>query len=75
LVRGGAEISPLHANFIVNRGDATTADVLYLIDLVRTTVQRETGCDLEAEAKYVNALGQFSPAHQMARQWAQEHLA
>lgn len=73
--RGGAEISHLHANFIVNRGGATTADVLYLIDLIRTRVQQETGCDLEAEAKYVDTLGRFSPAHVAARQQAQEHTA
>lgn len=71
LVQGGAEISPQHANFIVNRGGATTADVLYLIDHIRRTVQRETGFELMAEAKYVDSLGRMSPAHQAARQWAE----
>lgn len=70
-VRGGAQISPLHANFIVNTGGATTADVLYLIDLIRSTVQRETGHDMEAEAKYVDALGNITSAHDVARQFAQ----
>jgi UDP-N-acetylmuramate dehydrogenase len=70
--RGGAQISPLHANFIVNTGGATTADVLYLIDLIRSTVQRETGHDMEAEAKYVDALGNISSAHDVARQFAQQ---
>lgn len=40
---GGAEISPVHGNFIVNRGRATARDVLALIESVRNTIQRETG--------------------------------
>lgn len=75
LVRGGAEISSLHANFIVNRGGATTEDVLYLIEHIRQTVLRNTGFDLVAEAKYVDALGQIYPAHLAARQWAAEACA
>jgi UDP-N-acetylmuramate dehydrogenase len=74
-VHGGAEISRLHANFIVNTGGATSTDVLYLIDLIRSTVQKETGHDMEAEAKYVDALGNTRPAHEVARQFAQEHVA
>lgn len=63
LSRGGAQISPLHANFIVNRGNATTADVLYLIEHIRQTVRRETGVELVAEAKYMDSLGNIMPAH------------
>lgn len=66
--QGGAEISPQHANFIVNRGGATAGDVLYLIDMIRQRVHATTGCDLEAEAKYVDPLGRFSPAHVIAQQ-------
>jgi UDP-N-acetylmuramate dehydrogenase len=69
-VHGGAEISPLHANFIVNTGGASAADVLYLIELIRSEVQRQTGHDMEAEAKYVDALGNILPAHDVARQFA-----
>lgn len=71
LVRGGAEISSLHANFIVNRGGASAEDVLYLIEHIRQTVLRNTGFDLVAEAKYVDAMGQIYPAHLAARQWAE----
>lgn len=39
LRRGGAEISTLHANFIVNHGDASAADVLGLMDDVQRIIQ------------------------------------
>jgi UDP-N-acetylmuramate dehydrogenase len=50
---GGAMISPLHANFIVNTGDATAADVRALGDLVRETVRRERGIELRYEVQFV----------------------
>ena len=46
---GGAEISRVHANFIVNLGGATAADVLALIDCAREGVQSEHGVELETE--------------------------
>jgi UDP-N-acetylmuramate dehydrogenase len=51
--RGGAEISALHANFIVNDGTATAADVRALIDLARQTVQDRFGVTLELEVELV----------------------
>lgn len=51
LRRGGAEVSTKHANFIVNRGGATCADVLNLIDDVRAIVKRAHGVDLELEVQ------------------------
>lgn len=48
---GGAEISDLHANFIVNRGGATASDVLHLIEQAREVVQRVHGIALETEVK------------------------
>jgi UDP-N-acetylmuramate dehydrogenase len=51
LERGGAQVSPLHGNFIVNRGDATAADVLTLIEDVRDLVAQRTGIRLETEAQ------------------------
>lgn len=48
---GGAEVSTKHAGFIVNRGGATCDDVLRLVALVRETVLRETGVELELELK------------------------
>ncbi len=54
---GGAEISTVHANFIVNRGGATTADVLRLVDQARTQVLSQFGIQLEPE---VRVLGEES---------------
>lgn len=50
---GGAQVSPKHAGFIVNTGDATAADVLALIRMVQETVKRETGVELETEVRIV----------------------
>jgi UDP-N-acetylmuramate dehydrogenase len=49
--RGGAVVSPRHANFVVNEGGATAADVLALLELVHERVRAETGIDLELEVK------------------------
>lgn len=46
---GDAEVSPTHANFIVNRGRATSADVLELVRRVRARVQQAKGVELEPE--------------------------
>ena len=52
-VRGGAGISTLHANFIVNHGGAKARDVVELLELARDTVRRRTGITLELEIKLV----------------------
>lgn len=49
--RGGAQISPLHANFIVNTGGASAADVLALIGHARAAVRMRTGIQLEPEVR------------------------
>ncbi len=46
---GGAQISPKHANFIVNVDHATAADVLNLVHIAHDTVQERFGVDLERE--------------------------
>ncbi len=46
---GDAEVSPVHANFIVNRGHATAADVLALMRRVRERVKAAHGIELEPE--------------------------
>jgi UDP-N-acetylmuramate dehydrogenase len=46
---GGAVISTVHANFIVNRGNATPADIKALIDLARQSVEAKMGVRLELE--------------------------
>jgi UDP-N-acetylmuramate dehydrogenase len=51
LRRGKAVVSPRHANFVVNEGGASAADVLGLIDELRERVRAETGVDLELEVK------------------------
>ncbi|HEV8192001.1 MAG TPA: UDP-N-acetylmuramate dehydrogenase [Ktedonobacterales bacterium] len=48
---GRAQISPVHANFIVNRGGATAADVVALIALARRTVREQFGVELELEVE------------------------
>ncbi len=48
-VRGDAIVSPLHGNFIVNRGKATAADVLGLMEELRREVAERTGIVLESE--------------------------
>ena len=51
---GGAVISEKHANFIINRGKAKSADILSLIALVKRTVKKKYGVKLETE---VNIIG------------------
>ena len=46
---GDAQISPKHANFIVNRGKATASDVLELIALIQSKAEKEKGVSLEPE--------------------------
>ncbi|MDQ6964631.1 MAG: UDP-N-acetylmuramate dehydrogenase [Mariprofundales bacterium] len=50
---GGAEISAQHANFIVNLGGASASDVLELIALVRSEVNRSFAIDLQPELRVV----------------------
>jgi len=50
---GGAQVSPRHANIIVNRGNATARDVRRLIAHIQEVVQRETGYRLEPEISFV----------------------
>ena len=52
---GGAQISPVHANFIANVGNARAADVLALIETARTTVRKRTGFRLETEVRLLGA--------------------
>ncbi len=46
---GGAEISGVHANFIINRGRASSGDILALMRLVRHEAQQQLGLDLRPE--------------------------
>ena len=50
---GGAQVSEKHANFIVNTGNATAADIEQMIVHVHDTVLRETGVDLVREVRII----------------------
>lgn len=50
---GGAEVSTLHANFIVNKGGATSQDILKLAALVKNTVKEKTGVEMEMEIRCI----------------------
>ena len=53
LVVGDAEVSALHANFIINRGNATALDIYHLIYEIKKTVLIKTGIELELEIELV----------------------
>ena len=53
LVLGDAQVSPMHTNFLINRGKATAADIENLGEEVRRRVRRPSGVELEWEIKRV----------------------
>jgi UDP-N-acetylmuramate dehydrogenase len=53
---GGALISPRHANFIENAGDATSADALALMTEARRRVHERFGIELEHEVRFLGPL-------------------
>ncbi len=50
---GDVEVSMKHANFMVNRGQASAADVIALIGMVRSEIRRRAGVRLDLELKIV----------------------
>lgn len=54
--QGGAIISPVHANFVVNEGEATASDVRSLVELMRSEVQARFGVSLALE---IELLGEW----------------
>jgi UDP-N-acetylmuramate dehydrogenase len=58
-VSGGAQISDVHANFIVNTGGAKASDVLELIRMARDSVRERHGIELRPEIRF---LGSFDSA-------------
>ena len=50
---GGAQVSPLHGNFIVNIGGATANDVLYLMDFMQRKVKDAYGIELTPEVRFL----------------------
>jgi UDP-N-acetylmuramate dehydrogenase len=53
LCHGGAQVSEKHANFLINTGDATSADIEALGEDVRARVRAHAGIDLEWEIQRV----------------------
>jgi UDP-N-acetylmuramate dehydrogenase len=51
LIRGQAQVSPMHCNFLINNGDATAADIEALGEEVRARVKEKSGVALEWEIK------------------------
>ena len=51
LTVGGAQVSEKHAGFVINRGGATCADVLALVEQIKAVVKERTGIELELEVK------------------------
>ncbi|HAY45591.1 MAG TPA: UDP-N-acetylenolpyruvoylglucosamine reductase [Gammaproteobacteria bacterium] len=51
--KGGAQIAEKHANFIINNGNATAADIEFLIDLAQRRVLAEEGVSLQTEVRIV----------------------
>ncbi|HYC33810.1 MAG TPA: UDP-N-acetylmuramate dehydrogenase [Gemmatimonadales bacterium] len=56
---GGAEVSRMHANYFVNTGEATAADVRGLIDYAQRTVEARYGVRLEPEVKLIGRWGEY----------------
>lgn len=56
---GGAQISPMHANYFVNSGEATAGEVQALIGRAREAVRQRFGVVLQAEVKIIGPLGEY----------------
>lgn len=62
LMIGGAQMSPMHCNFMINTGNATGYDLEYLGETVRARVLEKSGIRLHWEIK---RLGNFKPGHEV----------
>ena len=51
--RGGASVSTVHGNFIINEGSATAKDVLELIDFIKARAKEKRGIDLREEVEII----------------------
>lgn len=56
---GGGEISPMHANYFVNTGGASAADIRGLIALAQARVREQFGVMLETEVKLIGIRGEY----------------
>jgi len=62
LMIGGAQMSPMHCNFMINVGNATGYDLEFLGETVRARVLEHSGIRLQWEIKRI---GQFKPGHEV----------
>ncbi len=62
LMIGGAQMSPMHCNFMINTGNATGYDLEFLGETVRARVLENSGIRLQWEIKRI---GQFKPGHEV----------
>ena len=62
LMIGGAQVSPMHCNFLINTGNATGYDLEYLGETVRARVLETSGIRLHWEIKRI---GRFKPGHEV----------
>ena len=62
LMIGGAQMSPMHCNFMINTGNATGYDLEYLGETVRARVLERSGIRLQWEIKRI---GRFKPGHEV----------
>jgi UDP-N-acetylmuramate dehydrogenase len=58
LIVGGAQVSELHCNFLINLGTATAADIETLGETVRRRVKETSGVDLDWEIKRIGVVGE-----------------
>ncbi|MFN2317614.1 MAG: UDP-N-acetylmuramate dehydrogenase [Gemmatimonadales bacterium] len=56
---GGAEVSPMHANYFVNTGTASAADIRALISEAQAAVSARFGVTLETEVKLIGTDGRY----------------
>jgi UDP-N-acetylmuramate dehydrogenase len=57
LIVGGAQVSQLHCNFLINLGNASAADIETLGETVRARVKEHSGVELEWEIKRIGVVG------------------
>lgn len=50
---GGAEVSAVHANFIINKAEATSKDIVNLIEFIKNTVKEKSNVELETEVLFL----------------------
>ena len=58
---GGAQVSPMHCNFLINTGEATAADLEALGELVRARVLETSGVSLRWEVRRIGRIRQTGP--------------